>query len=247
MIKVIIVDDEPLAQDVLETYIEKIPELSLVGKCGNALEANEMLKQEEVDLMFLDIQMPQLTGIDFLKTLPKPPLVIFTTAYSNYAVEGFELNALDYLLKPISLERFMKSVNKAAEQLELLRKEAPAPAALEDPSISDSGEYIFVKADKKLIKVNFQEIIYIEGLKDYVIIRMENQRVITLQTMKSLEDKLPVSKFKRIHRSYIVNIDKINAIVGNMIEVLEKGQAKHLPIGKNYRDELLDMINKNRL
>ena len=128
-----------------------------------------------------------------------------------------------------------------------LAPEHPAPAALEDPSISDSGEYIFVKADKKLIKVNFQEIIYIEGLKDYVIIRMENQRVITLQTMKSLEDKLPVSKFKRIHRSYIVNIDKINAIVGNMIEVLEKGQAKHLPIGKNYRDELLDMINKNRL
>ncbi|MBK7474492.1 MAG: response regulator transcription factor [Haliscomenobacter sp.] len=247
MIKVIIVDDEPLAQDVLETYIEKIPELQLVGKCSNALEANEMLKQEAVDLMFLDIQMPQLTGIDFLKTLSKPPLVIFTTAYSNYAVEGFELNALDYLLKPISLERFMKSVNKAAEQLELLRKETPAPAALEDPSSGDAGEYFFVKADKKLIKVNFQEIIYIEGLKDYVIIRMDNQRVITLQTMKSLEDKLPISKFKRIHRSYIVNIDKINAIVGNMIEVMEKGQAKHLPIGKNYRDELLDMINKNRL
>ena len=247
MIKVIIVDDEPLAQDVLETYIEKIPELKLAGKFSNALEANELLKQEAVDLMFLDIQMPQLTGIDFLKTLSKPPLVIFTTAYSNYAVEGFELNALDYLLKPISLERFMKAVNKAAEQLELMRKETPAPATSEDPSSGDSGDYIFVKADKKLIKVNFHEIIYIEGLKDYVIIRMENQRVITLQTMKSLEDKLPVTKFKRIHRSYIVNIDKINAIVGNMIEVLEKGQAKHLPIGKNYRDELLDMINKNRL
>ncbi len=248
MIKVIIVDDEPLAQDVLETYIEKIPELKLVGKCSNALEANELLKQETVDLMFLDIQMPQLTGIDFLKTLSKPPLVIFTTAYSNYAVEGFELNALDYLLKPISLERFMKSVNKAAEQIDLLRKEGSSPASSEDSSSGgDSGEYIFVKADKKLVKVNFQEIIYIEGLKDYVIIRMDNQRVITLQTMKSLEDKLPLNKFKRIHRSYIVNIDKINAIVGNMIEVLEKGQAKHLPIGKNYRDELLEMINKNRL
>lgn len=245
MIKVIIVDDEPLAQDVLETYIEKIPELKLIRKCNNALEANEVLKQEDIDLMFLDIQMPQLTGIDFVKTLSKPPLIIFTTAYSNYAVEGFELNALDYLLKPISLERFMKAVNKAQEQLELLQKERKTPA--EEPHAGDSGDFIFVKADKKLVKVNFDEIVYIEGLKDYVIIRMENQRVITLQTMKSLEDKLPLSKFKRIHRSYIVNIDKIEAIVGNMIEVMEKNQPKHLPIGKNYREELLDIINKNRL
>jgi DNA-binding LytR/AlgR family response regulator len=239
MIKVIIVDDEPLAQDVLETYIEKIPELHLVRKCNNALEANEVLKKENIDLMFLDIQMPQLTGIDFVKTLSKPPLVIFTTAYSNYAVEGFDLNALDYLLKPISLERFMKAINKAQEQLDLQQKERPE----EHPSDS----YFFVKADKKLIKVNFDEIVYIEGLKDYVIIRLENQRVITLQTMKSLEDKLPLNRFKRIHRSYIVNIDKIEAIVGNMIEVMEKNQPKHLPIGKNYRDELLDMINRNKL
>jgi len=239
MIKVIIVDDEPLARDVLETYIEKIPELHLVRKCNNALEANEVLKREHIDLMFLDIQMPQLTGIDFVKTLSRPPLVIFTTAYSNYAVEGFELNALDYLLKPISLERFMKSVNKAQEQLDLQQKERP------EEHSADS--YIFVKADKKLIKVNFDEIVYIEGLKDYVIIRLENQRVITLQTMKSLEDKLPLNRFKRIHRSYIVNIDRIEAIVGNMIEVMEKNQPKHLPIGKNYRDELLDMINKNKL
>ncbi|MFM8450636.1 MAG: LytR/AlgR family response regulator transcription factor [Haliscomenobacter sp.] len=245
MIKVIIVDDEPLAQDVLETYIEKIPELKLVGICNNALEANELLKKETVDLMFLDIQMPQLTGIDFLKTLNKPPLVVFTTAFSNYAVEGFELNALDYLLKPISLERFMKAVNKAAEQLERARHHHDH--AEEEHSANEHPDYLFVKADKKLVKVNFQEIIYIEGLKDYVIIRMDNQRVITLQTMKSLEDKMPVHKFKRIHRSYIVNVDKIHAIIGNMVEVMEKGQPKHLPIGKNYRDELLDIINRNRL
>lgn len=245
MIKVIIVDDEPLAQDVLETYIEKIPELKLVGKCNNALEANELLKKEAVDLMFLDIQMPQLSGIDFLKTLNKPPLVVFTTAFSNYAVEGFELNALDYLLKPISLERFMKAVNKAAEQLDRVRKEHQAEE--DHPATTDHPDYLFVKADKKLIKVNFNEIIYIEGLKDYVIIRMDNQRVITLQTMKSLEDKMPLPKFKRIHRSYIVNVDKIHAIIGNMVEVMEKGQPKHLPIGKNYRDELLDIINRNRL
>jgi DNA-binding LytR/AlgR family response regulator len=170
MINVIIVDDEPLAQDVLETYIEKVPELNLVKKCSNAFEANEALKMHEIDLMFLDIQMPQLTGIDFLKTLVKPPLVIFTTAYSNYALEGFELNALDYLLKPISLERFMKAVNKATEHLELQRKETPAAATLEETG----PDYIFVKADKKLVKVNFDDILYIEGLKDYVIIRSCN-------------------------------------------------------------------------
>lgn len=248
MINVIIVDDEPLAQDVLETYIEKIPELHLSGKCSNALEANELLKKESIDLMFLDIQMPQLTGIDFLKTLSKPPLVVFTTAYPNYAVEGFELNALDYLLKPISLERFMKAVNKAAEQLERQRKNQPTPPSpTAEEGTPEAIDFLFVKADKKLVKVNFHEIIYIEGLKDYVIIRMDNQRVITLQTMKSLEDKLPAHKFMRIHRSYIVNVDKINAIIGNMVEVLEKGQPKHLPIGKNYRDELLDIVNKNRL
>jgi|JI6StandDraft_1071083.scaffolds.fasta_scaffold40651_3 DNA-binding LytR/AlgR family response regulator len=246
MIKVIIVDDEPLAQDVLETYVEKFPELSLVQKCNNALEANEVLKNQDIDLMFLDIQMPQLTGIDFLKTLTRPPLVIFTTAYPNYALEGFELNALDYLLKPISLERFIKAVNKAVEQIKLQRNE-PGSASSNAAEGSDHPDYIFVKADKKLIKVNYHDIIYIEGLKDYVIIRMENQRVITLQTMKSLEDKLPAPRFKRIHRSYIINIDKINAIVGNMVEVMEKNQPKHLPIGKNYRDELNDMIEKNKL
>ncbi|MCB0558498.1 MAG: response regulator transcription factor [Lewinellaceae bacterium] len=246
MINVIIVDDEPLAQDVLETYIEKIPELNLVEKCSNALEANEALKNHDIALMFLDIQMPQLTGVDFLKTLSHPPLVIFTTAYPNYAIEGFELNALDYLLKPISLERFMKAVNKAMGQLELQNKGGSVPGGGEEEG-GEEPDFIFVKADKKLVKVNYADIIYIEGLKDYVIIRMENSRVITLQTMKSLEEKLPQNIFKRIHRSYIVNVDKIEAIVGNMIEVIEKNQAKHLPIGKNYRDELLELINKNRL
>ncbi len=238
MINTIIVDDEPLALDVLETYIEQVPELNLVQRCNNALEANEALKKHEVDLMFLDIQMPQLTGIDFLKTLTRPPLVIFTTAYPNYAIEGFELDAIDYLLKPISLERFMKAVNKAADQLQLQRREAPA----------EGEDFIFVKADKKLVRVKFSDVLYIEGLKDYVIIRMEGgKRVITLQTMKSLEEKLPPNLFKRIHRSYIVNIDKIEAVVGNMVEITEKGQKKHLPVGKNYREELLAIVNQNRL
>ena len=241
MINVIIVDDEPLALDVLETYIEKIPQLNLVKRCNNALEANQVLKDHDVDLMFLDIQMPQLTGIDFLKTLANPPLVIFTTAYANYAIEGFELNAIDYLLKPISFERFLKAVNKAQEQLELQKKDSVVANTEED------ADFIFVKADKKLIKIKFTDILYIEGLKDYVIIRMNAGRVITLQTMKSLEAKLPEGMFKRIHRSYIVSIDKINAVLGNMVEVVEKGQPKHIPIGKNYRDQLLAIINKNRL
>ncbi len=244
MINVIIVDDEPLAQDVLETYIQKVPELQLVEKCSNALQANEALQKHQVDLMFLDIQMPQLTGIDFLKTLASPPMVIFTTAYSDFAVEGFELNALDYLLKPISLERFMKAVNKAMDQLQLQRDAADTQAAA---PAGEEREFFFVKADKKLVKVRFDDIIYIEGLKDYVIIRMDDSRVITLQTMKSLEEKLPDDIFQRIHRSYIVNVQKIEALMGNMVEVMEKGKVKHLPIGKNYRDELQEIVNRNKL
>ncbi len=243
MINVIIVDDEPLAQDVLETYIEQFPDLNLVQKCNNAVEANAALKAHDVDLMLLDIQMPQLTGIDFLKSLKTPPKVIFTTAYPNYALEGFELNAIDYLLKPISLDRFIKAVNKATDQITLERKGETTSVSAQE----EEKDFIFVKADKKLVKVKYDDIIYIEGLKDYVIIRMDEQRVITLQTMKSLEGKLPASRFKRIHRSYIIALDRINAVVGNMVEVLEKGQEKHLPIGKNYREELLNIVNQNRL
>ncbi len=242
MINVIIVDDEPLAQDVIETYVSQMPELNLVQKCSNALEANEALKTHDVDLMFLDIQMPQLTGTDFLKSLKNPPLVIFTTAYSEYAIEGFELNAIDYLLKPISLDRFMKAVNKAIEQIELQNKDNSG-----ETTLADGDDFIFVKADKKLVKIKFSDIVYIEGLKDYVIIRMNDSRVITLQTMKSLESKLPPQLFKRIHRSYIVAIPQINALVGNMVEVVEKGKPQHLPIGKNYREDLLEIVNKNRL
>ncbi|HLO52986.1 MAG TPA: LytTR family DNA-binding domain-containing protein [Saprospiraceae bacterium] len=241
MINAIIVDDEPLALEVLETYISQIPDIKLIKKCENAFEANEALKNNHIDLMFLDIQMPQLSGIDFLKTLSNPPCVIFTTAYPDYAVEGFELNAVDYLLKPISLERFLKAVNKVSEKLSAKHIDH------ENEAHEVADDFFFVKADKKLVKVNYDEILYIEGLKDYVIIRQESGRVITLQTMKSLEDRLPVSKFKRVHRSFIVNIKKITAILGNMVELMEAGKIKQLPIGKNYRDELLDLINENKL
>lgn len=237
MINAIIVDDEPLALDVLETFINQLPEINLLDKCENAFEANESLKKHDVDLIFLDIQMPQLTGIDFYKSLTNPPEVIFTTAYSNYAVDGFEMDAVDYLVKPIALDRFMKAVNKASEKI---NNKTSAKSL-------DGEDFFFVKADKKLVKVAYEDILYIEGLKDYVIIRMKKGRVITLQTMKSLEAKLPSKLFKRIHRSYILSLNKIQAIVGNTVELKEQEKIKQLPIGKNYRDELLEIVNQNRL
>ena len=241
MINAIIVDDEPLAQDILETYLERIPEIELVAKCANAFEANEVLNKEDVDLMFLDINMPQLTGTDFLRGLTDPPVTIFTTAYPNYALDGFELNALDYLVKPISMDRFLQACNRAVEQAELQQKAKALP-------VQDGGPgYFFVKADKKLVRVNIDEIVYIEGLKDYVIIRLPNDRVITLQTMKSLEEKLPTSDFQRIHRSYIVNLERIEALQGNMVEVKEKGKITTLPVGKSYRDILAERIEKLKL
>ena len=247
----IIVDDEPLARDVLETYLERMPDVNLVATCSNAFEANQALKDNQVDLMFLDIQMPQLTGMDFLRTLQNPPMVIFTTAYSEYAIEGFELDALDYLLKPISFDRFVKAVNRAKEQKELQSGGTVDTTSAVNtdtaPETELEEDFIFVKADKKLIKVNYDDILYIEGLKDYVIIRCNDSRVITLQTMKSLEVRLPSKIFKRIHRSYIINMSKVEAVMGNMIEITEKGAKKHLPIGKNYREELQGMVNKNRL
>lgn len=238
MIKTIIVDDEPLALDILEAFVSKMPNLQLVAKCENAFEANEVLQNQKVDLMFLNIQMPQLNGVDFVKSLANPPCVVFTTAYPEFAVEGFELNAVDYLVKPVSMERFMKAVNKVAEKV-------AAKQEVEEPASTD--QFFFVKADKKLVKINFDDIVYIEGLKDYVIIKNETNRVITLQTMKSLEDKLPPQTFRRIHRSFIVNMNKIQALDGSVVEVMEKGQVKHLPIGKNYRDELLELINGRKI
>ncbi len=238
MIKTLIVDDEPLAQGIIETYVNQLPNLELVAKCSDAIAANQVLQNNEVDLIFLDIQMPQLTGIEFMKSLSNPPLVVFTTAYSEYAVEGFEMDAVDYLLKPISIDRFMKAVNKVEDRL----KDKQGGTG-----VSVNEDHFFVKADKKLVKVNFNDILYIEGLKDYVIIRQEEGRVITLQTMKSLESKLPANNFKRIHRSYIVNTTKINALVGNMVEIKEKGENKNIPVGKIYREELLAMINEKKL
>ena len=243
MINAIIVDDEPLAQDILETYLAKIPQIELIAKCDNAFEANDVLSSSDIDLMFLDINMPQLTGTEFLKGLADPPVTIFTTAYPNYALEGFELNALDYLVKPISSERFLTACNRAIEQAEMKQK-AKAGSVVEEESGPD---FFFVKADKKLVRVNMADIVYIEGLKDYVIIRMPEDRVITLQTMKSLDERLPNKDFQRIHRSYIVNMNRIEALHGNMVEVKEKGKTTSLPVGKSYREILSKRIEEFRL
>lgn len=231
--KTIIVDDEPLAREVIESYLEQMLDFDLVASCKNAVEANQILNSEDIDLMFLDINMPQISGIEFLESLKNPPAIIFTTAHPEHAVKAYELDVIDYLMKPVPMDRFMKATNKFID--------------LQGPTQESGTDFFFVKADKKLMKVHFNEILYIEGLKDYVIIKKDLKRIITLQTMKSLEAKLPSSIFMRIHRSFIVNISKIKAVVGNSVEILEKGQTKHLPIGKNYKDDLLEIINAKRL
>ena len=243
MINCIIVDDEPLALDVLETYVERVPNLHLEQRCNNAFEAFEAIKQHKIDLVFLDIQMPQVTGIDFIKSLTQAPRVIFTTAYPNYAIEGFDLDAVDYLLKPIAFDRFLKAVNKASAAIEKVQQSSEDTDKTDEPKEEEAPNFIFVKSDKKLIKIKYEDIIFIEGLKDYVIIRINTGRVITLQTMKSLEEKLPSDQFRRIHRSYIVRLDRVDAVIGSQVEI----DKKQLPIGKNYRDELLEVIHKYKL
>ena len=227
----IIVDDEPLAQEVLERYVGKLENITVVGKCSNASQAQAVLDSQKVDIVFLDINMPGLSGLDFLRKLPNPPSVIFTTAHAEYAVEGFELNATDYLLKPISFDRFSKAVNKAIHIIELEQQDEQTAANEED-------EYMFVKADKKIVKIKLDEILYIEGLKDYVMIFIPGQRIITLQTMKNLEQRLPSAKFIRLHRSFIISISKLKSIASHSVEIGEK----QIPIGKNYKDAFIKVL-----
>lgn len=240
-IRTMIVDDEPLAREIIETFVSSHDDLEIVCLCQNAIEAKEKLATEDVDLLLLDIQMPGMTGLELLKSMDDAPVTIFTTAYPNHALEGFELNVIDYLLKPIAKDRFDKAIDKAREYLELKNKSERGE------ELPTAANFIFVKADKKLVKINFADILYIEGLKDYVIIKTETGRVITLHTMKALEEKLPSSLFRRIHRSFIVQVGRIDAVVGNMVEIKEKNEKKQLPIGKNYRDDILALINQNRL
>lgn len=233
-IKAIIVDDEPLAQNVIEQYALKIPELEITEKCNDAICAHKTLQEEEVDLIFLDINMPKLSGISFLKNLKEAPLVIFTTAYSDYALEGFELDAVDYLKKPFSFERFSKAFFRAQE-LFMLRKKSWG----NDASGSEEKTFVFIKSNKKTYKVKFDDIYFIEGLGDYIQIHLKDQKIVTNLSMKKMLDLLPDSQFYRIHKSFIISVDKIDLVEGNTVKINEK----RLPVGNSYRQDFLKFIN----
>jgi DNA-binding LytR/AlgR family response regulator len=240
-IRCIAIDDEKLALDLIEDDILKVPFLQLVKKCRSGVEAMDVLQTEQIDLLFLDIQMPDISGIQFLKSIPHKPLVIFTTAYEKYALEGFELDVVDYLLKPYSFERFLKAVNKVQEHLRIVEKNSIRPDAEE---VTFSSKFIFVKSDYKLVKIEISEIQYIESLKDYVKIVSGDKPVVTLSSMKAIEEKLVSPDFIRVHRSYMVNLRKIQYIQRNYIKVGDK----EIPIGDNYKESFLQLINqKNRI
>ena len=233
----IIVDDEKIAREGLAGYIEKTNFLTLSHQCANSIEAIEVLTSQPIDLVFLDINMPQLTGIDLLKSLPNPPMVIFTTAYAKYALEGFELNAVDYLVKPILYPRFLQACHKAYE---LFNLRSQSIQTTENPQ----NGFLYVKVDKKLVKVNFQDILYIESLKDYIRIHTKLQQcLIAYLNLKSLKEFLPTELFLQIHKSYLVAIDSIKAVYGNVIEL----SGKELPIGRQYKTLLHEKLIKNHL
>jgi DNA-binding LytR/AlgR family response regulator len=236
IIRCVIIDDEPLARKGLKEYIQDVDFLQLAGEFDNPLKAADTLMREKIDLLFLDIQMPKMTGMEFMKTLSHPPMVIFTTAYPQYAVEGFELNAIDYLLKPFSFERFWKSVLKARS----LKESADKPAA---PASSAEPDYFFIKSDSKLIKIFYDEILFIEALQNYVAVHTSSKKYITYLTFRSIEEHLPASRFIRTHKSYIVAASKVESIEGNDIKI---GQH-HIPISRTEREAVLQQLLQNRL
>lgn len=236
-LKTIAIDDEPLAIKLLSDYVTKTPFLELEGTFDNPLDAIDFLQQQNVDLILVDIQMPDLTGIEFVRTLESPPKIIFTTAYSQYAIDGFKLNATDYLLKPFSYEEFLIAVQKAYKQTEL---ESNALSTIEA-----NNQFLFVKSEYKIRRINFNDILYIEGLKDYikVFVKGENKAILSLSSMKAVEQKLPEEKFMRIHRSYIVNLEKIDTIERSRI-VFGK---EYIPVSDQYKEKFQAYLNKNFL
>ena len=233
MIRVLAIDDEPLALQQLAAYIKKIPFLELVGQCQSALEAKEILNEESIDAIFCDINMPDLNGMDFVKSLAAPPLVVFTTAYSEYAVEGFKVNAVDYLLKPFGLDDFRRAANRLQERLS-----APANTMTEKP---DEDDTIFVKTDYKVMKIAISDIRYVEAMSEYLKLYLESQPkpVVTLLSMKKMEEFLP-PHFMRIHRSYIINLKKIQEVNKNRVIM---DADTYLPIGDNYKEAFNDYLN----
>jgi DNA-binding LytR/AlgR family response regulator len=231
--KCIIVDDEPLAIEILESYVSRIEQLQLVGTFRNAVSAFTFLQQNPVDLIFLDIQMPKLSGIDFLKSLKNPPQVILTTAYRDYAIEGFELEVVDYLLKPIPFERFLKAVGKVLHQ--------PATQQSAIGKIDPTEDFVYFKVDKKMVKTRMAEILYIESIKDYVKVHTADKEIVTQQKISYLEESLPGDKFLRIHRSFIINRNRIDAYSATDVEI---GKF-HIPIGRNYKQDVIKILSKN--
>lgn len=228
----LIIDDEPLARQGLENYVQQIDFLAVKGVCKNAMQANTILKEQNIDLLFLDIEMPLLSGIDFLKTTVNPPAVIFTTAYSEYALEGYQFDVIDYLLKPISFDRFLQASNKA---LRLLSKQKG----------SDKQEipYIFVKTDKQLVKVNIPEILYVEGMQNYILLHTQTEKIIALVPLKNIFELLSTEDFIQIHKSFVVAKNKVEAIIGNQVTIA----GKNLPISTRMKKEVVEKLTRNRL
>lgn len=235
ILQCIIIDDEPLARTGLREYMQDVEFLQLAGEFDNPMKAIDTLMQQKIDLIFLDIQMPRMTGLEFLKSLAQPPLVIFTTAYPQYAVEGFELNAIDYLLKPFSFERFWKAVIKAKS----LRESSGQPTA----AAGAEPDYFFIKSDNKLIKIRYDEILFVEALQNYVAVHTTEKKYITYLTFRSIGEYLPAGRFVRTHKSFIVAAARVESIEGNDIRI---GQH-HVPISRTEREAVLQQLLRNRL
>jgi DNA-binding LytR/AlgR family response regulator len=237
MINCIIIDDEPLARKGLSEYIADIDFLNLTGEFDNALKATEQLSSGKVQLLFLDIQMPKITGLDFFKTLHHPPPVIFTTAYPQFALDGFELNALDYLVKPISFERFLKAAIRAKEFYEVRQ------INMEEPKQGGQApDYFFIKAENKLVKIFFDEILFAEALQNYVVIHTKEKKHITYLTFKAVEEYLPATQFIKTHKSFIISVSKIENIDGNIIQT-----GNHqIPVSRNFKDEVMEKLLKGK-
>lgn len=234
MMNCIALDDEPLALDIIEAYVKKHPELNLVARCNNAEEATEILKNHPIDLMFLDIQMPGINGLNFIRSLEQKPLFMFTTAYSEYAIDGFELDAIDYLLKPIAYDRFEKAVEKAKEYYSIKNNLDVTESDLDN-------EYIFVKANQQLVKLSYGEILYVEAFADYVKIFLNDRKIVTLQTMKKMESKLPKDIFSRVHRSFIVNRKAVESFSTSICEI----NGVKIPVGKSYKNDFVQLMKSN--
>jgi DNA-binding LytR/AlgR family response regulator len=232
-INCIVIDDEPLARKGIKEYISDVEFLNFSGEYDNPVNAMEQIRKGDVDLIFLDIEMPKITGLDFLKSLQKAPPVIFTTAYPQYALEGYEVNALDYLLKPVAFDRFLKACLKAKEYYEV-REQNEMHTGVND--------YFFVKTDNKLVKLLFDEVLYIEALQNYVMIYTKSKKYMTYLTFKSVEEYLPADKFIKVHKSFIVAAAHIDSIVGNDIRIGEQ----HIPISRNQKEEVMEKLLKNR-